>query len=260
VEGSPDVLAALPPAHPATGAPHRLWISPRFQELSVPTAEVYSVLFRPVAAGPAKARFAPELVAYHRPDHAVSRQYQALADALTGPLSAGTAPVLLFTAAGPGVGATTVVLNLALTLARRDEQRVVVVDAQRDRPAVAERLGLPAVPGLGEVLAGTVSVMQALQDTRQERLAVLTAGRGKAGARWTADALRRLMRQLRDQEALVLVDAPRWDSGPEAGRLAALGDAVYLISADGDDAATADLVRTLPEDGVPLRGQILTGR
>lgn len=250
MEASPAVLATLPP-HPAAG--------PRFRQLRAPAAEVRAVHFRPVAAERTPAGFAPELVAFHRPEHTVSRQYQTLADAIAEQLPGRGSPLLLFTAAAPGVGATTVVLNLAVTLARR-RQGVVVVDAQRDRPAVAERLGLPTAPGLEEVLAGAVPLAEALQETGQEQLVALPAGRGRTrpGARWTADALRRLARQLRDRDGLVFLDAPCWDGRPDLLTLAALCDAVYLVSADGED--VGGLLRDLPGDGVPLRGQILTSR
>jgi Mrp family chromosome partitioning ATPase len=253
VEGSPEVLAA-PPPRPVAG--------PRFQKLTVPAAEVRSVQFRPVTGGPAPARFAPELVTFHRPQHAVSRQYQALADALSEGLSAGGSAVLLFTAAAPGLGATTVLLNVAIALARGGEQRVVVVDAQRDRPAVAERLGLPPVPGLEDVLAGRIAPGDALQQTGQDRLLALTAGRGRGrpGSRWPAEALRQLVRQLAEPEGLVLIDAPCWDGRPELRTLAAQADAVYLVSAPGEDGMTSELLQALPRDGVRLRGQVLLGR
>jgi Mrp family chromosome partitioning ATPase len=246
IEASPAVLAATPV---------RLGKSPQLQRLRVPPAEVRGVSFRPLPAGP--ARFAPELVAFHQPEHAVSRQYQALAATLAEQGSQGQAHRLLFTAAAAGVGATTVVLNLAITLARQG-QRVVVVDAQHDRPAVAERLGLPPCPGLDDVLAGVLPLAKALQPTGQEGLLAVTAGRGPgtAGSRRTGDALRRLARQLRDQDGIVLLDGPAPD-GDDLRPLAAECDAAYLISADGRDAAADALLRSLPRDGVPLRGHIL---
>ena len=60
---------------------------------------------------------------------------------------------LLFAGAADDVGTSTVLLNLAVTLARQ-EATVTVVDAHLARPALADRLGLPPAPGLREVLAG----------------------------------------------------------------------------------------------------------
>jgi Mrp family chromosome partitioning ATPase len=256
LEASPSVLASAPPVRPESG--------PRLAKVPEPAAEAMGVLFRPLPCGPlpAQARFAPELVAFHQPEHAVSRQYQALAAALAGQLPSGPAGALLFTAARRGAGTTTVVLNLAITLARRGEGRVLVVDAQRDQPAVAERLAVPSAPGLHEVLAGLAELTQAVQETGQDRLFALTAGhaRGKPGGPWTEDGLRTVVRQLRERVELVLIDAPCWEARLEGAALAAVCDAVYLVAPGGEDAATAELVRTLPRQGVPLRGQILTGK
>jgi Mrp family chromosome partitioning ATPase len=69
-----------------------------------------------------------------------------------------------------------------------------------------------------------------------------------------------VVRQLRERFELVLIDAPCWGARPEAAALAAVCDAVYLVAPGGEDAATGELVRTLPRQGVPLRGQVVTGR
>jgi Mrp family chromosome partitioning ATPase len=264
LEASPSVLASAPPARTSSPTNAEPEPGPRLQRLDPPSAELMSIHFRPLAAAPVlvQARFAPELVAFHQPGHAVSRQYQGLADALGEQLPAGPAGVLLFTAARSGAGTTTVLLNLAITFARRGAARTIVVDAQGDRPAVAERLAVPSAPGLHEVLTGLAELSQTVQATGQDGLFALTAGhvRGRPGGRWAADGLGTVVRQLRQDFDLVLLDAPRWDARPEIAALAALCDAAYLVARGADDAATAQLVRALPRHGVPLRGQIVTGR
>ena len=60
--------------------------------------------------------------------------------------------------------------------AREGLRRVLVVDAHLRQPAVAERLGLSASPGLREVLAGSIALERALQPTEQPNLFALTAG------------------------------------------------------------------------------------
>jgi Mrp family chromosome partitioning ATPase len=263
LEASPCVLASAPPDRESLRSPARPDSGPRLQKLDPPVADVMSVHFRPLGSGPApaQARFAPELVAFHQPGHAVSRQYQALADGLAEQLQAGPAGTLLFTAARRWAGTTTVLLNLAITLARRGDARVLVVDAQRDQPAVAERLAVPSAPGLQEVLTGLAALPQAVQETGQDRLFALTAGhvRGRPGGAWCPDGLRTVLRQLREHFELVLIDGPCWGARPEPAALAALCDAVYLVAPGGENAATAELVRALPRQGVPLRGQIVTG-
>jgi Mrp family chromosome partitioning ATPase len=228
-----------------------------------------TVQFRPAPGGvlprPPSARFAPELVAFHRPDHPVSEQYRALVASLLGDYpSAATGQALLFTAAAPGAGTTTVLLNAALTMARAGRQRIAVVDANLRRPAVAARLGLPDTPGLREVLAGLASLEDAVQPTGQPNLHALTAGEAVAASvvRLAGAGMRLVLRQLCQMFDHVLVDGPCWDGRPEVVALGAACDAVFLVlpEADADTPATHELLQLVPEQGALLRGCVLTTR
>ena len=70
------------------------------------------------------------------------------------------------------------------------------------------------------------------------------------------------MNSTRQRFNLMLVDGPRWDGGAELRLLAACSDAVYLVVAEDEASSPSvnDLLRVLPEGGVPLAGTILTGR
>ena len=138
-----------------------------------------------------------DVIAHHQPDHPISGQYRELLAALTPPLAPEDTAVLLLTPALPNTDAVAVVLNLAVTAARKGGRRVIVVDADLRRPTLAEHLGLTARPGLLEVLAGTVTLEQALQPSKQANLAVLTAG-GPAtgGPRLVVETPASLLRQV----------------------------------------------------------------
>ena len=165
MEASASVLAAGP-------APSRV---------AVPV--LASVAFRPSPAEilPRRPHFAPEVIAHHQPDHPVSGQYRELLAAVTPPAAGEAAPVLLLTPALPGADAVPVLLNLAVTAARKGGRRVIVVDADLKTPTLAERLGLGSRPGLCDVLAGAATLEQALQPSGEANLAILTAG-GPASA------------------------------------------------------------------------------
>src|SRR5205085_8748466 len=119
------------------------------------------------ADGPPASRFARELVAFHQPEHEVSDEYRRLLSDIEAQVGADAGKALLFTSALAGAGTTSVLLNLALTRARRDAGKVAVVDANLDRPAVAKRLGAAPAPGLREVLSRTVPLAWGLQETGQ---------------------------------------------------------------------------------------------
>jgi Mrp family chromosome partitioning ATPase len=268
LEASPDVLATRPAGAEtlpllSSGQEQRLprLVAPAAAE---PEAGTMTVQFRPLSTGlaPARLRFARALVAFHRPDEALARQYQSLGGTLLAALPAGSGRLLLFTAAAPAAGTTTTLLNLALTFARQGKLRVVVLDANRPQPAVAERLGLPQVPGLAEVLAGTVALAQVLQETGQPNLLAVTAGAPRLTVRLAGEATRALLRQLRERFDLVLIDAPCWPSEPALFQVAGLCEGVYLVSpeAEADLPETTHLLQELTQQGVPLRGHLLTGR
>jgi Mrp family chromosome partitioning ATPase len=242
------------------------------QDASVPAtsgAEIRlsGVTFYPLpsevpALRPAPERFAPELVALHHPEHPVSDQYRSLVAHLEAQLPAGQSQVLLFTAPKPQTETTTVLLNIAITRARQGNARVVLVDARLRQPTIAGRLGLPPVPGLREVLAGTISLQRAVQETGQANLKALTAGKGGDGCTGilASEAMRAVLRHLRVRFDWVLVDAPCWDGRPEVVALGSACDAVYLVlpEAEVETAEIADLLEIISQQGSCLRGCVLT--
>jgi Mrp family chromosome partitioning ATPase len=260
VDGSPAVLASLPVPIPVP--------APREEERPAtiafrPAAPLLrSVTFRTVPA-PAEARFAPELIAFHAPEHAVSAGYRDLLEQiLASPALPPAQPALFFTAALVQAGTTTVLLNAAITAARQG-RRVVIVDANLRRPALAARLGLADRPGLREVLAGAVGVESAVQPTGLDGLLALPAGAppGPAGAPPGAETLRSLLRQLRQRCELVLVDGPRWDGRADVTVPGAACDAVFLVvpEQEAETPPVRELLRVIPEQGARLAGCILTG-
>ena len=217
----------------------------------------------PPILAPAARRFAPQILAYHQPDHPVSEQYRSLLTHLTTPTSAGRSQVLLLASAAAATGTTTVALNLAVTRAKQGSQ-VVVVDANLREPAVAARLGLPEAPGLRDVAATSVPLSRALQETGLDGFWALAAGEANSPAtEWPpGEALRAVLRQLRDQFDWILVDSPSWDGGPEMVSIASACDAVYLVLRPGEVAAppVSQLGRLIPHLGSRLGGYILTQR
>jgi Mrp family chromosome partitioning ATPase len=209
-------------------------------------------------------RFAPELIAFHEPDHPVSEQYRALLAGIEAQLPAGWPQVLLITAPAPRAGTTTVLLNLALTRSLEKGARVAAVDANLTRPAIADRLGLPVAPGLREILQGSISPQRALRQTGLNSFCALTAGQTSDADSTLlgGDPMRALVRYLRGRFDVVFVDAPCWDGHPELVALASLCDAVYLVlpQTASELPEVKDLVQMIPQQGGRLRGCIFTQR
>jgi Mrp family chromosome partitioning ATPase len=241
IEASPDVLAAAPPPR-APAAP-------------------FGVAFRP--APPSATPFAAALVAAHDPDHAVSGQYRRLLAAVCAAAPPGPPVALLFCGARGGAGATTALLNLAVTAAKLGRRRVLVIDAHLARPAAARLLGVAEAPGLRDALAGALAADEAVRETALPGLFVLPAGgAAEAGPRLLAETPAGLVRRLRQRFDLVLIDGPAWDGRPDGAALAAACDAVFLVApeADADTPALDALCRSVTDRGARLGGCVLTTR
>jgi Mrp family chromosome partitioning ATPase len=250
VEGSPDVLAASA-ARPA---------SVRKPTLAPPGP--LTVAFQPCREAAPVPRMAAEVIAYHEPEHEVSKQYRALLGQVLPEAADEAGRVLLFTALGPGAGVTTALLNLAVSACAAKRREAVIVDANLARPALAARVGLPPGPGLRDLVAGSAALDQAVRPTVQERLHVLTAGAASArGGVLSAEAVRWVVGWLRQRFELVFLDGPAWDGGAELAALVGAADRVLLVldQADTDRPEVRAATRTIARLGGQLGGLLVTG-
>jgi Mrp family chromosome partitioning ATPase len=244
VEGSPSVLAA--PGPRTARAPALAARGP------------LTVAFQPSPSAPAP-RMASEVIAYHLPGHEVSKQYRALLGQVLPEPAAEAGSVLLFTALAPAAGVTTALLNLAVS-ACAAARAVVVVDVNRKRPGLAARVGLPAGPGLSDLLAGSAALEQVVRATAQERLHVLTAGAApvRAGA-LNAEAVRWVVAWLRPRFDLVLLDGPAWEGDADLAALVGASDRVLFVleQVDADRPEVRAATRAVARLGGQLGGLLV---
>lgn len=138
---------------------------------------------------------------------------------------------IVMTSATPGEGKSTLALSLAQVLAAAG-QDTILIDADLRRPRVAERLELDGTIGLTQVLAGDVSIHDALQGTAEPRLSILPAGRVPPNPSELLGSRR--MRALIDdlsRDHVVILDAPPLLPVTDAGLLAAMCDGAILVLA-----------------------------
>ncbi len=76
---------------------------------------------------------------------------------------------ILVSSGMPSEGKTFVAANLAISLARNNNNTVLLIDADLRKPALHEILGAPNTPGLKEYLAGTAEMNDILQRNQAPR-------------------------------------------------------------------------------------------
>jgi capsular exopolysaccharide synthesis family protein len=189
----------------------------------------------PVDGRPAlEAVLSPLLVAALDPLSPAAEQYRSLRTRINQTESGQAIRVIQVTSPGKRDGKTTTALNLALTMAQEFQRRVLVIDADLRQPYLHACLGLPAGPGLVDVLTGTATLEDALVEIPEHHLTVLRAGKSyERPAEMLGSApMRRLVDTFRTQFDRIVIDSsPALVSDPVA--VATISDRVLLVVRSG---------------------------
>jgi capsular exopolysaccharide synthesis family protein len=161
------------------------------------------------------------------PQSAAAEQYRVLYHRLARLAALRPARVVAITSASRAEGRTTTAANLALTAAGEGGS-VALVETDLRRPALAGLLGLAPRAGLGEVLAGTAELAQAV--VRVGGLSVLCAGQVRDPAA-TLRSVRApaVMDALRAGYDHVYLDAPPALAFADGDRMVAEADLAVLV-------------------------------
>jgi len=158
-------------------------------------------------------RLAEPLVSFLAPVSLEADQYRSLRQLVEHRRSDSACQVFAVTSAAAGEGKTVTALNLAGALAQSSNSRVLIIDADLHRPAVAEYLGLAAwrAPGLAEaILHEEFGLPQAVRRLESLNVSVLLAGDGKLGPYelLSSPRLEKLLRDARAFYDYVIIDTP----------------------------------------------------
>jgi capsular exopolysaccharide synthesis family protein len=168
--------------------------------------------------------------------------------------------VVLVTSTGPEEGKSTVLSNLAVSLAQ-GERKTLVIDTDMRRPSLHEMLELRRTPGLAEILAGDVDVDEAIQSTRVANLDALPCGTIPASSAELIESasLQQLLSQLRERYDYVLLDSPPAGGLVDASLLSSLADGALLIVEPGrfDHRVMRRAVQQLETAGARIYGVVL---
>jgi len=130
----------------------------------------------------AKTQLDPHLVALTSPGSFAAEQYQGLRLTIERLRRGRTLQVIAVTSPAAGEGKTLTAINLAGALARgADDARVLLIDADLRRPAVARQLAIDELSqGLTEVVESPATTLDAVtQKLKPFNLSIVTAGMRK---------------------------------------------------------------------------------
>jgi capsular exopolysaccharide synthesis family protein len=141
--------------------------------------------------------------------------------------------VVLVTSPGPSEGKSTTVVNLARSVALTG-RRVVLVDTDLRRSGLGRMLGVKVEKGITDVLKGEVTLAEALHKC-SDGLVFLGAGAQVSNPTELLDsgAMRDLIRELRQEADLIILDSPPVLAVADTLVLANLSDATLMVCVAG---------------------------
>jgi len=165
------------------------------------------------------ALVASGIVSPNAPRSQIADQYRVIKRPLiTNAMGKGAAPVengnlIMVTSALAGEGKSFTAINLAMSIATELDNTVMLVDADVARPSVLRMLGLPASPGLLDMLVGDVADLSSvLLKTNIDKLTLLPSGTPhlRATELLASDAMTHLIANIahRYSDRIIIFDSP----------------------------------------------------
>jgi capsular exopolysaccharide synthesis family protein len=138
---------------------------------------------------------------------------------------------LAVTSALPGDGKSLAAIGLAVVSSMQPGRRVVLVDCDLRKPAVAASLGLSVDAGLAEVLEGAASLEDAVTRAEGSQLDVLPvrAQPSNPSELLASENMRKLLEALASQYDRVVLDLPPTLGLPDAKTMSELCDGVIFV-------------------------------
>ncbi|MEX0779967.1 MAG: polysaccharide biosynthesis tyrosine autokinase [Balneolales bacterium] len=136
---------------------------------------------------------------------------------------------ILITSPSPAEGKSSVIGNLAVTLAESGK-KVLIIDCDLRRPRLHKMWGLTLKPGLVDVLFNKTSTEKVIQPTIMENLDIISSGMKapNPGALLQSQRMKQLIKELKENYDIVLIDSPPFGIITDAAPLIQSTDGVIV--------------------------------
>lgn len=161
---------------------------------------------------------------------AAQEAYRSLRTNVRFALRGGGCKKICVTSGAAGEGKSITFLNFAISLGE-DGQKVLLIDADMRRPALARLLVEKATPGLSNVLAGLVSPEEAIHKEVYQNLDIIFSGDvpPNPSELLGSERLQEMVEKLSGQYDYILIDTPPVNIVSDACIVANVMDGVLLL-------------------------------
>jgi len=116
-----------------------------------------------------------QLLTYSQPESIIADQFRAIRTNLKFLTHQNKQNIILFTSSGRGEGKSTLIGNLAVSIAQQDE-KVLLIDANLRDSTQHLLFNVPKEKGLTDVLSGSSTLFEAIKHSNTKHLDILTSG------------------------------------------------------------------------------------
>jgi len=170
------------------------------------------------------------LVTHHSPKSPISEAFRTLRTNIHFADPDKPITEILISSAGPSEGKSTIVSNLALTVAATGK-KTLLIDCDLRKPNVHNFFDLERDPGVTTILSGKMSSAEAIQQSPAENLSILTAGPipPNPTEMLSSKTMRDLVEKFRKEFDMVLLDSPPVVAVTDAAILGSFLQATLLV-------------------------------
>jgi len=208
----------------------------------------------------------PELATWKRKPSLLAECTRTTLISILSPNQNGEGPrIIVLTSACPGDGKTTVACNLSIAMAEIG-RKVLLIDGDLRRPRLHKIFGVANTWGLSDLLWAdnpleTVPISHLVRETEVSSLSLLPGGScGITPSNlFYSPRMSRLLRRLRSEFDMVMIDAPPVIHLADARVLGRLADGVILVVRAGQTTTESALFASqrFAEDGTRVLGTVL---
>ncbi|MDQ5985432.1 MAG: hypothetical protein CSYNP_01142 [Syntrophus sp. SKADARSKE-3] len=187
------------------------------------------------------------LAAHFVPSSTLSESYKALRTSLNFVCSENNLKTILFTSSSPGEGKTSIVVNVAITMAQIG-QKVLLIDGDLRRPVVAKLFGIEQIPGLTDVILGNyewhkvvrsitdlmmgkMSIEDIMKTPGMDNLQIITSGTYSPNPAEiiNSKSIGDFLTSISEEYDIVLIDAPPVLAATDAALWSSRVDAAVMV-------------------------------
>lgn len=142
--------------------------------------------------------------------------------------------LLVVTSSSPQEGKSTVISNLAVTMAQSGK-KVLLMDCDFRKPTIHKQFGIPNSNGLSDIIIGEKKIEECLKTSEVKNLYILTCGTvpPNPSELLGSKAMTKYLNELKEIFDIVLIDAPPVLAVTDAQLLSVNADGTLLVASYG---------------------------